>query len=76
MSSPQVREMDGFALIQWTKGNARTRDIPIVIYSGSASPEDAQRAYALGVNGYFAKLSGPGNLNLLFAAIRELCGES
>ena len=68
--------MDGFALIEWTKGNEVTRDIPIIIYSGSASREDAERAYSLGVNGYFAKLPGPGNLNLLFAAIREFCGEN
>lgn len=72
----KVPEMDGFALIEWTKGNEVTRDIPIIIYSGSASREDAERAYSLGVNGYFAKLPGPGNLNLLFAAIREFCGEN
>ena len=67
----QVPGVDGFALVEWVRKNRQTKDIPIIIYSGSASPEDATRAYALGANACFAKLTGPGHYNLLFSAIQE-----
>jgi two-component system, response regulator len=69
----KVPGVDGFALIEWVRKNPQTRQIPIIVYSGSASPEDLQRAYALGANAYFAKLTGTGHYNLLFAAIQEFC---
>lgn len=53
--------INGFGLIEWVRRNGETREVPIIVYSGSVSPEDAQRAYALGANAYFAKLSGPGH---------------
>ena len=70
----KVPGVDGFALIEWVRKNPSTRKIPIIIYSGSVSPEDATRAYVLGANAYFAKLAGPGHYSLLFTAIQELCG--
>jgi CheY-like chemotaxis protein len=65
--------IDGFDLVEWVRKNPDTRELPIIIYSGSISAEDAQRAYALGANAYFAKLAGPGHYNLLFTAIEEFC---
>ena len=65
--------VDGFSLIDWVRKNPQTQKIPIIVYSDSASPEDIRRAYALGASAYFAKLTGPGQYNLLFAAIREFC---
>jgi CheY-like chemotaxis protein len=69
----KVPGVDGFALIEWVRKTPQTKQIPIIVYSGSASPEDIQRAYALGANAYFAKLTGPGHYNLLFATIQEFC---
>jgi CheY-like chemotaxis protein len=71
-----VPGVDGFALIEWVRKNGETSDIPIIVYSGSASPEDAERAYALGANAYFVKLAKPAHFNLLFTAIRELSEKS
>ena len=65
--------IDGFDLVKWVRDNPNTSELPIIIYSGSISAEDAQRAYALGANAYFAKLTGPGHYNLLFTAIEEFC---
>jgi len=69
----KVPSVDGFALIEWVRQNPQLKRIPIIVYSGSASPEDIERAYAVGANAYFAKLTGPGQYNLLFAAIQEFC---
>jgi len=69
----KVPSVDGFALIEWVRKDSQTSQIPIIVYSGSASPEDVQRAYAVGANAYFAKLTGPGHYNLLFDAIQEFC---
>jgi CheY-like chemotaxis protein len=69
----KVPNMDGFALIEWVRQNPQLKQIPIIVYSGSASPEDIERAYALGADAYLAKLTGPGQYNLLFNAIQEFC---
>jgi CheY-like chemotaxis protein len=69
----QMPGVDGFELIEWVRKDPHTRELPIIIYTASVSRDDAQRAYALGANAYFAKLTGPGQVNLLFTTIEEFC---
>ena len=72
----RMPRVDGFMLTEWVRRNPETNNIPIVIYSGLPSSEDAERAYALGANAYVVKLPGVRSFDLLFAAIREFCDDS
>jgi CheY-like chemotaxis protein len=45
----------GFDAIAWVKSNERFRYLPIVVFSSSDRPQDINRAYALGANGYITK---------------------
>lgn len=65
--------IDGFSLTEWVRNNPETKNIPIIIYSGSPSAEDAERAYAIGANAYVAKLPGPRSYDLLFVTVKEFC---
>ena len=46
-------------IVEWVRQNPELKQIPIIVYSGSASPEDIECAYAAGANAYLAKLTGP-----------------
>lgn len=50
---------DGRSCLREIKSNPRYRDIPVIIYSTSDSPEDIQRSYELDANSYICK---PGDL--------------
>jgi two-component system response regulator len=69
----RMPRVDGFVLTGWVRANPATKDIPIIIYTGLPSQEEAVRAYALGANAYVVKLPGVHSFDLLFDAIREFC---
>ena len=50
--------LDGFELLRVIKGDPQLMSIPVVIFTGSDRPEDIQRAYAGGANGYVTKPIG------------------
>jgi two-component system, response regulator len=47
--------IDGFEVLLALRSHAHTRAIPVVVFSTSASPDDARRAYELGANSYLVK---------------------
>lgn len=48
-------KLDGHDLLQLIRSDARTRRIPVVIFSNSDDERDLQDSYDLGVNSYVAK---------------------
>lgn len=61
--------LDGFELLKAIKGDPQLRSIPVVIFTGSDRPEDIQRAYAGGANGYVTK---PIGIKLLEEKVKAL----
>jgi two-component system cell cycle response regulator DivK len=51
----QLPDISGFDAVQRLKGDARTRDIPVVAVTAFALPSDEQKALASGCDGYIAK---------------------
>lgn len=47
--------MDGFDVLQALRNDARTKDIAVIIVSGLEDDDSQQRAFDLGVAGYFLK---------------------
>jgi two-component system chemotaxis sensor kinase CheA len=47
--------MDGFAFIERTRGDPALRDIPAILVSSRASPEDMLRGQTVGAKGYIVK---------------------
>jgi len=47
--------MDGLKLIRRIRANDAYRDVPIVVVTTEGSPEDRERAMALGANAYITK---------------------
>jgi CheY-like chemotaxis protein len=58
----------GFEVITWIRQNADLKNLPIVVLTSSNEPQDLQRAYDLGANGYLVK---PGLLEQLDEIIRS-----
>jgi CheY-like chemotaxis protein len=60
-----MRDGDGFALLERLYGSPRHRIIPTVVMSSSEDEDDIRTAYSLGANAYFVKPSG-------FSALQHL----
>jgi two-component system, cell cycle response regulator DivK len=55
----QLPEMDGYAVAAELKGSSETADIPIVVVTSYAMPEDRERSLAAGADGYIEKPIDP-----------------
>jgi len=55
----KLPKMTGLELLEWMKGEASLKEIPVFILSSSSEPSDVKRAHALGVNGYLSKQGTP-----------------
>jgi CheY-like chemotaxis protein len=64
----------GFEVLEWVKGNALLRRIPIIIVSSSDNPADINHAYQSGVNAYMVKPVDFHRVEHLFQAITEYWG--
>jgi two-component system chemotaxis response regulator CheV len=53
----EMPEMDGFTLTRHIKGDARTRDIPVVIHSSLTGAANEAHVRNAGANGYIAKFA-------------------
>jgi two-component system chemotaxis response regulator CheV len=53
----EMPEMDGFTLTRHIKGDARTRDIPVVIHSSLTGAANEAHIRNAGANGYIAKFA-------------------
>ena len=49
----------GFEVLEWIKGTARLRRIPVIILTSSRENVDLERAYDLGANSYLVKPARP-----------------
>jgi chemotaxis family two-component system response regulator Rcp1 len=60
---------DGFQVLETMKADARLKNIPVVVVSGSDRSSDIARAYDLQVAAYLVK---PSNVDEYFSAIRAI----
>jgi two-component system chemotaxis response regulator CheY len=63
--------MDGLKLITLIRGNARTREMPIVIVTTEGAEEDRRKGLALGANAHIPKPIQPSELLKTVAALLE-----
>jgi two-component system chemotaxis sensor kinase CheA len=64
--------MDGFALAQAVRGEARYGDIPIIALSSHSTPESIERGRRAGFHDYVAKF----DRQSLIAALKEQTADS
>jgi two-component system, chemotaxis family, response regulator Rcp1 len=50
--------VNGFEVLAFLKSKTELKKIPVLILSGSSSPEDVERCYAAGANSYLCKPTG------------------
>ncbi|MFD1143780.1 response regulator [Larkinella insperata] len=65
-----LSEYSGFEIIQKARSLARTRLLPIVVFSTSDSPQDITQSLSLGANAYVVK---PGSYQSINQLLRRLC---
>ncbi len=51
----KLPKLNGLDVLKLIRSNARTRDIPVIIFSSSTMEEDIQSSYRFGANGYVCK---------------------
>ena len=51
----KLPKISGLEVLEWIKGDPRTRLIPVVVLTSSREEPDIARCYALGVNSYIVK---------------------
>jgi CheY-like chemotaxis protein len=51
----EMREMDGFELIERIRSHPLHRAVPIMVITGSSDPDAPRRAAGLGANAFFTK---------------------
>lgn len=59
----------GFEVLQWVRGEAHLRTLPIIILTTSCETSDIRRAYELGANSYLQK---PSNTKVLAEMMNSL----
>jgi len=55
----QMPEMDGLSATKILRADPQTQNIPIIIVTASAMPDDRRRAFAAGCSGYITKPIDP-----------------
>jgi CheY-like chemotaxis protein len=58
----KLPKLDGFEVLQWIRGQAGLRRIPVVVLTSSSISADVGRAYDLGANSYLVKPVGSDEL--------------
>ena len=61
-------EMNGFEFLEWRRGVANLRAMPVIILSTSENPQDIAKAYDLGANAYLVKSSTIADLSGMLSA--------
>lgn len=65
----QMPKMNGIEVLQRIKGDARTKNIPVVMLTSSRENPDVKKCYDLGANSYIVK---PVNFESFAEAIKNL----
>ena len=65
----KLPKIDGLEVLRRIKGDARTRQLPVVVLTSSREQQDLVESYQLGVNSYIVK---PVNFDRFAAAVQEL----
>src|SRR6185436_4838404 len=68
MTDLKMPKVDGFAVLEFLKGNPEWAIIPTVVFTASADRDDIKKAYMLGASSYHVKPQDP-------EALRELLGK-
>jgi CheY-like chemotaxis protein len=66
----KLPKTDGLGVLRSVRENARTKDVPVVIFTSSAFEFDMERAYLLQANAYIVK---PVGLNEYISVIQGVC---
>jgi two-component system chemotaxis response regulator CheY len=69
MSDINMPYMDGIEFVKSVRANAGWANIPILMVSTEADPEEKQKAYAAGANGYLVK---PVTAEMVTSTIKKL----
>jgi DNA-binding response OmpR family regulator len=69
----KLPEVDGFAVLAWTRADSRLRELTVFVLSSSDQPSDMAEAFRLGANRYFVKTLG---FKDVIAAVTQLVGPS
>ena len=64
-------EMDGWSLAEELKSDILTQDIPIIAITANSMPEDRERAFAAGCDGFIVK---PFHISTFDAEIKRIMG--
>ncbi len=68
----RLPQVEGFEILEWLRDRPSFRRIPVLVFTASANPDDAERAYALGARAYRRK---PADFPVLVRAIEDLLAE-
>lgn len=63
----KMPRVDGWEVLRRIRADARTADLPVVVWSSSDRSEDIQRSYALGANSFLQKRFDPRGPGTYFA---------
>jgi chemotaxis family two-component system response regulator Rcp1 len=63
--------MDGYQFLQEIRGDTVLKAIPVIVFTGSNSPNDIRRAYECGANCYLVKPMGLDILESTLRAVEE-----
>lgn len=64
----KLQKRSGFEVLAWIRQHPELKHLPVVILSSSTEPNDLQRAYELGANGYLEKPSLPEHMEAITQA--------
>ena len=65
----KLPKVDGLEVLRQIKGDARTRDFPVVVLTSSREAPDIEESYRLGANSYIVK---PVDFEQFVDSVREL----
>jgi|KBSMisStaDraftv2_1062788.scaffolds.fasta_scaffold1050273_2 two-component system response regulator len=51
----RLPRLNGFEVLQTMRQNSETRDVPVIVFTGSEVPQEASRAGQLGITAYMVK---------------------
>lgn len=61
----------GFEVLGWVRRQEQLRRLPVLVFSSSNRPDDVERAYDAGANGYLVKPNSLAQLTSLIQALRD-----